>query len=188
MGSIERKIIKRFINNIFKEQTPQKDEVKQPDRSYREILQEEGIRKDGETFETWESRYLDLMLKTLPNISNPIDRHFLYGHILSMIYKKRNDNRMRMLYKRIATENISEFEIITGSLQREFRRVRRKYHRPTRDSTFERLAMMYAEDGEYDNAIAICEKAITYGLEDGTKHGFQGRIDRIRKKGELQKD
>ena len=48
--------------------------------------------------------------------------------------------------------------------------------------TFQQLATVYTEDGEYGNAIAVCEKAITFGLHDWTKGDYQARIERIKKK------
>jgi hypothetical protein len=34
---------------------------------------------------------------------------------------------------------------------------------------------------EHEAAIKVCEQALSYDLKDGTKGGFKGRIDRIRK-------
>ena len=47
---------------------------------------------------------------------------------------------------------------------------------------FPYLATVLTEDGHYDEAIEVCRKAINFGLDDGTKSGFAGRIERIRKK------
>lgn len=35
---------------------------------------------------------------------------------------------------------------------------------------------------EAEEAIKICQLAINYGLKDDTKGGFEGRIDRLKKK------
>lgn len=176
MGSIERRIIKRFIDNIFKEQVPQKDEVKQPDKSYKEILQEGKIRKAGETFEEWKSRYLNLILEQLPKTNNPIDKHFIYMRSVEHTYRERKDNRMRKLFKRIAIEHISEFDTFAEAWRRKFRLGLPQV------PTFQYLTTVHTEDGEYDKAIAVCRKAMAFSLHDGTKSGFQGRIERIRKK------
>lgn len=46
---------------------------------------------------------------------------------------------------------------------------------------FRDIAKFYDEEGEFDQAIAVCETARQYQIEDGTKTGFSGRIERIQK-------
>jgi len=53
---------------------------------------------------------------------------------------------------------------------------------PPRFPSFQRLAIIYERLGKYDEAIKICEKALKYGLVDGTKSGFEGRIERLKKR------
>ncbi|VVB64842.1 Uncharacterised protein [uncultured archaeon] len=48
--------------------------------------------------------------------------------------------------------------------------------------TFQYLATVYTEDGEYEKAIEVCENAIAFGLHDWTKGDYQARIKRIKKK------
>ena len=55
-----------------------------------------------------------------------------------------------------------------------------------RVTTFQHYATVLTEDGEYEKAISICEKALEYGLHDNTKSGFEGRIERIKKKAKTQ--
>lgn len=50
-----------------------------------------------------------------------------------------------------------------------------------RVTTFPQLATILTEGADYDDAIAVCEFAIAYGLSDGTAGGYSGRIARIRK-------
>ena len=40
---------------------------------------------------------------------------------------------------------------------------------------------LLAEQGDFERAIWVCELAKYYGLEDGTKAGFDGRMARIRR-------
>ncbi|MFO7911047.1 MAG: hypothetical protein R6V15_02680 [Desulfotignum sp.] len=49
---------------------------------------------------------------------------------------------------------------------------------------FKMLDIMLEEDGAYDQAVEVCRTALDNGLEDGTKTGFEGRIQRILKKKE----
>jgi hypothetical protein len=47
--------------------------------------------------------------------------------------------------------------------------------------TFQNLSTLLAEDGDHQQAIEVCEKAIRFGLSDGTKGDFPARIERLRK-------
>lgn len=47
---------------------------------------------------------------------------------------------------------------------------------------FERLVIEYERMGRYQDTISICEKAISLGQSDNTKGGFQGRIEKLKKK------
>ncbi|MCE9792029.1 hypothetical protein LZ659_10505 [Shewanella indica] len=46
---------------------------------------------------------------------------------------------------------------------------------------FMQLSTLCSDAGRFDAAIALCNKAIEYGLQDGTVTGFEGRIKRIEK-------
>lgn len=50
-----------------------------------------------------------------------------------------------------------------------------------RVSTFQQYATLLAERGEFQRAIRVCESAICFGLDDGTKKGYEGQIERIKK-------
>jgi hypothetical protein len=43
------------------------------------------------------------------------------------------------------------------------------------------MVIVLDEDGRQDTAIAVCELALSLGLQDGTKTGFEGRITRLKK-------
>ena len=45
-----------------------------------------------------------------------------------------------------------------------------------------RLAINYENTGQYEEAIALCENAISLGFTDNTKGGYQRRIEKIKKK------
>ncbi len=46
---------------------------------------------------------------------------------------------------------------------------------------FMHLSTLLNDCGEFDGAVDMCQKAINYGLTDGTVTGFEGRIIRIEK-------
>jgi len=79
---------------------------------------------------------------------------------------------------------------LARQMDREQAESRAKYAKNTgsdklpRVPMFVQLAMVLTEDGDYDSAVHVCEKALAWGFDDGTKTGFAGRIDRIRKKAE----
>ncbi len=47
--------------------------------------------------------------------------------------------------------------------------------------SFMQLASLSQESGHYEQAISLCEQALTYKLTDGTITGFEGRITRIKR-------
>jgi hypothetical protein len=73
---------------------------------------------------------------------------------------------------RIAYQHIAEFPELANALKCDFPTLP---HVPT----FQYLATVLAERGATDEAIAVCRQAIQFGLADGTKGGFEGRIARI---------
>jgi len=132
--------------------------------------------KADEAFEASSSRDLNRMLKAVSTDTNPIDRHFLLQTIVDETYKKRKDQEMRRICKEIGEKHLSEFPSIAQPLKKEFENI---FPRVT---TFQHLATVYSEDGNYDRAIDICKIALSYDLHDNTQSGFEGRIERIRKK------
>ena len=48
--------------------------------------------------------------------------------------------------------------------------------------TFQHYATLLTERGEFDRAIQVCESAIGFGLDDETRGGYEGRIERIKKR------
>lgn len=47
---------------------------------------------------------------------------------------------------------------------------------------FNTLAIIYEKQGKYKQAINICKQAMSYGLNDGTKAGYKGRIIKLERK------
>lgn len=56
------------------------------------------------------------------------------------------------------------------------------YLKDAQIGTFKRLAILYEKQQRYDEAIKISEKALKIGQHDGTKSGYEGRINRLKKK------
>jgi hypothetical protein len=119
---------------------------------------------------------LNRMIKDLSTKTNPVDRHFLLQSIVGETYTRRKNTGMRKICKEIGIKHVSEFKNISPALKKEFSGVL------PRVTTFKYLATLLTEDGDYDSAIFACKVAISHGLKDGTKSGYEGRIKRIEKK------
>ena len=56
------------------------------------------------------------------------------------------------------------------------------YKKDTYSIVHHRLAMAYEKAECYNSAINICNEAIAQGYTDGTKGGFESRLERLKKK------
>ncbi len=133
-------------------------------------------RPADEAWHAWMSADLDRMLSALDTKTNIIDRHFLLMAIVEQTYKRRSDPQIACTCARVAQLHISEFPHIAPALKKEFD------GRLPRVSTFQQYATLLTDQGEYDKAIDVCKKALSFGLRDNTQSGFEGRIQRISKK------
>ena len=118
---------------------------------------------------------IDQMIRELSSKKNAIDRHFHLQNIVSEAYRKRKDPRLRKVCIEIAEKHLSELSDIIPPLKSDFGTL-------PRISTFQEYATVLTEDSKFEKAIEVCKIALSYGLHDGTKSGFEGRILRIKKK------
>lgn len=119
---------------------------------------------------------LDRMVAVLSHKTHKTDRHFLLMNIVSLSYKDRKTKSMAELCARVAEIHISEFSAIEPDL-----RVDMGGMLP-RVPTFQLYATLLSEQGNFDRAISVCQAAINFGLDDNSMGGYEGRIERIRKK------
>lgn len=124
-------------------------------------------------FEAWTSGNLDAMLDAVSSRTNKIDRHHLLQSIVDITYKQRSDSSMRALCEKHARLHLAEFPSIAPSLRTQCDGVLPIV------TTFQKFATSLYEQQRYDEAVQVCRQAIAYGLSDGTKSGFEGRISRI---------
>ena len=164
----------RLIKKFFKIAKVGQKNANQTTKSY--IVRNGKSVEADKRFKAWTSGDLGRMLDQLHRKGDPIDTHFLYLSIVQQTYKQRKDAKMRELFKKIASEHVLNFASLVSPLLHEMN------GRLPSVPTFQYLATVYTEDGEFNKAVDVCEKAIKFGLQDGTKSGFQGRIERIRKK------
>jgi len=53
---------------------------------------------------------------------------------------------------------------------------------PLRTVSFDTLAKLYEKQDRYSEAIKVCEMGIKHKLPDGTKGGFEGRLEKLKRK------
>ena len=160
-----------FFDFLFKSKS--KPSPKQEVKSY--VLREgQSIEADA-VFAAWTSGDLEEMLSAIEVKTNHVDRHFLLQSIVDNTYKLRKDGEKRKICKKIAEVHIAEFPLIASALEKDMNML-------PRVSTFQHYAILLTEDGELSKAVDVCKMALKYGLHDGTKTGFEGRISRIEKK------
>lgn len=128
-----------------------------------------------EAFEAWTSQNLDRMLAARSKPTHPVDRHFLLMGIVGQAYSRRGETEMRKLCLETGMQHLAEFDAIAPVLAADLGGVL------PRVPTFTCLATVLTEDGRFDEAVAVCERAIEFGLRDGTKGDFPARIGRILK-------
>lgn len=132
--------------------------------------------KRDEVFEAWITGNLDRMLEVTSLKTNLVNRHFLLQSIVEIAYKLREEESYKDICLQHAKIHISEFDDIAPALKKDMNGVL------PRVITFQHYATLLTEIGEYEKAISVCKKAIEYGLNDGTKSNYEGRIERIMKK------
>lgn len=121
------------------------------------------------------------MVAALDVKTNPIDRHFLLLSLVQETYKRRSQLEMAAFCADTAELHLREFPGLVGPLQEDFGIL-------PRVPTFQYYATLLTERGDFEKAINVCQAAIKYGLKDGTKSGFDGRIKRIQKAQSLLKE
>jgi len=132
------------------------------------------IRAD-EVFEARISNDFDKMIKAVSIKADLVDRHFLLQAIIAESYKKRDEDIFKEHCLKHSKIYLSEVNDLLTALKKEFGEL-------PRVSVFQNYATLLAELNEFDEAIKVCEIAISFGLKDGTKGGYESRIERIKKK------
>lgn len=133
-----------------------------------------------EVRDAWVSGDLERMLRAANLQTNLVDRHFLLSGIVKETYKRRAEPELATLCAQYSEQHLAEFQTIAPALKADVGTL-------PRVPTFQHYATLLAEQGDFERAIWVCELAKYYGLEDGTKAGFDGRMARIRKKQEASR-
>lgn len=129
------------------------------------------------------SNDLPRMLRALEIPADPVERHFLLQNIVQHTYKLRHDDpEMRKLCEQVGRQHLSEFGAIVAGFKSKLGGL------PPFVPSFRDLATVLMENGNYDDAVEVCEAALCFGAGDGTASGFEGRIQRIRKQQQAHAD
>lgn len=112
----------------------------------------------------------------LADICDPVLRNRLMNRLVTGYYRLRADSGHRAALYRVADLQIDEASSILDGMEEIGQQ------RPDTIEAFKSMAIALDEDGRQDSAIAICELALSLGLQDGTKSGFEGRISRLKKR------
>jgi hypothetical protein len=139
--------------------------VRQP-----EISRQERIRKAIDTYD------LDEMEKILKEESPPLDRHRLLSALIKKVYALRSQPPMRTKLYEYGRIYLDEFDKMLPQIKAD------SEEREVEAPVFKWLAIAMEEDGKFDEAVALCRRAMDCELDDGTKTGFPGRLLRIQKK------
>jgi hypothetical protein len=138
---------------------------------------DETVQKEDDTVKTAiSSGDLDQMVKAVSSPASPTDRHFLLQRIVEIAYKNRKDPEFREVLFRHARMLLAEYPNIVPTLQEQFG------SKLPNDHTFKLFTISLEEDGRFEEAIGVCKQALEYGMDDETKTGFEGRIERIKRK------
>lgn len=94
--------------------------------------------------------------------------------IAKATYPKRKNKKMRKIFSAQAQRYIDEVEIKTPADS-------------ISEYIYKSLAIVLQEDQKFEKAIDLCIKAINLKMDDGTKTGYPGRIERLKKAQENKK-
>ena len=126
-----------------------------------------------------------MLKESLKRVENPIDEHFTYNHLIDLYYKQREKGPEYL--QKCITCCLKDIQILSA-FKSEWNK---KYGdaEKLKIPSLTRLAIIYEKQGLIQEAINICQKALELGfINDGTKSGFQGRLERLQRKLEKQQE
>lgn len=171
-------MLKKLKEALFGRQTQQSKSCSASEPTQSSYTIRDGqLTPTDQAFDAWTSRDIAKMRAALNTKTNLVDRHFLLMTLVDETYKRRKDDlEAKEFCAQVAEQHIEEFPNIKPALVKSFDGIL------PRVTTFQKYATLLTEKGDYKRAIEVCEIAISYGLHDGTKGGFEVRIDKIKKK------
>lgn len=99
---------------------------------------------------------------------SPDNFQVVYNKIAKLTYPRRKESKMRAVFISHANKYIDTFKIKSPVDS-------------VSENIYKCLAIVLQEDHKFEEALGLCQKAIRLGLDDGTKTGYPGRIERLKK-------
>lgn len=119
--------------------------------------------------------------KAMDQAKDPWERHTIYARSIELAYRERkSDPAMQDRVIEYGTLYMNEFAHLKQAVAQALG------EDALRNPVFKQLAITLEEKDLLDKAVNVCMNAITHELKDGTKTGYEGRMERIRKK--MEKD
>lgn len=127
----------------------------------------------GSSIKLFQSKEYDLAEKTLSvatkKVKEPHALHQVYNLLIDVYYKQR-ETRTDAIGKCIS---VCRLDMKLASI----------LAKETNDiPSFKRLAIILESQGDFKGAIEVATSALKYGLDDGTKGGYEGRIEKLKVK------
>lgn len=119
---------------------------------------------------------LQEMVRLLGKTDTPMDRHHLLSALVGKAYAERIQPDMRKQLYEYGQIYTDEFDEIHPHLKDTGE------NGDVNAPVFKCMAIAMEEDMKFEEALALCQRALDYNLVDGTKTGYEGRIKRIRRK------
>jgi len=110
-----------------------------------------------------------VLLEAIKRATNSADKHFPRTKLAELAYKNGDFAEC----ERYCLDVINELD------EKEFKEAR--------VVAFSRLAIMFEKQGRLQDAINISERALKIGQHDGTKGGYEGRIEKLKRKASKMK-
>jgi hypothetical protein len=99
---------------------------------------------------------------------SPDNFQVVYNKIVKLTYPRRKESKMRAVFISHADKYVDTFKIKSPVDS-------------VSENIYKCLAIVLQEDHKFEEALGLCQKAILLGLDDGTKTGYPGRIERLKK-------
>jgi hypothetical protein len=102
----------------------------------------------------------------------PLQRYICLEYVVADAYKYRHQNPvLRDLCECFGWRCYEEFSNV----------IEHQHWRSFYPTAIPKLVTILFERAAFEQAIRVCEQALLWGISDGTKTGYKGRIERIRK-------
>lgn len=110
-----------------------------------------------------------VLIEAIKRATNSVDKHFPRTKLAELAYKEGDFTEC----ERYCLDVVNELDLTA--------------FKDARVVAFSRLAIMYEKQGRIQDAINISEQALKIGQHDGTKGGYEGRIEKLKRKASKMK-